>query len=119
LEADALPVRAAPTAPDVLAVSALQHASAALANHAVVSEIGPGGAPLMVDLSLLEGAWPNVLETAGKYSQAGSTIRIRAGQDAQTGWIEVVDEGPGFPGPVGPLFERFARGVGGDGRPPG
>jgi two-component system sensor histidine kinase KdpD len=31
----------------------------------------------------------------------------------------VLDEGPGFPEPAEPLFEKFARGVSGDGRPPG
>ncbi len=31
----------------------------------------------------------------------------------------MLDAGPGFPGPVEPLFEKFARGAEGDGRPPG
>ena len=29
------------------------------------------------------------------------------------------DEGPGFPEAIEPLFERFSRGVSGDGRPAG
>ena len=32
---------------------------------------------------------------------------------------EILDEGPGFPAAIEPLFERFTRGVNGDGRPPG
>ncbi|MDB5424501.1 MAG: hypothetical protein JWQ29_1917, partial [Phenylobacterium sp.] len=33
--------------------------------------------------------------------------------------IEVEDEGPGFPDAIEPMFEKFSRGVTGDGRPPG
>ena len=33
--------------------------------------------------------------------------------------IEVLDQGPGLPEPIEPLFEKFTRGVDGDGRPPG
>jgi len=119
LEADALPVRAAATAPDVLVVNALEHAAAALAGRKVVSDIATEGGKLMVDPSLFETALANILENAGKYSHPGATIRICSGEDAASGWIEVEDEGPGFPGPVEPLFERFARGVSGDGRAPG
>jgi two-component system sensor histidine kinase KdpD len=85
----------------------------------VVNEVGPESAAVMVDASLFETALANILENAGKYSPPGSTIRIRAGQDRRTGWIEVLDEGPGFAGPVEPLFGKFTRGVTGDGRPPG
>ncbi len=35
------------------------------------------------------------------------------------GWVEVLDEGPGFAGAAEPLFEKFVRGREGDGRPPG
>jgi two-component system sensor histidine kinase KdpD len=60
-----------------------------------------------------------VLENAGKYAPQGSTIRVRGGSDEVAGWIEVLDEGPGFAGAIEPMFEKFSRGVSGDGRPPG
>ena len=60
-----------------------------------------------------------ILENAAKYSASGSAITIRAGADGQTGWVEVLDTGPGFDGSAEPLFERFVRGAEGDGRPPG
>ncbi|HEY8004724.1 MAG TPA: ATP-binding protein, partial [Phenylobacterium sp.] len=93
---------------------------AALSGRKVVNEVKPDAPPLMVDASLFETALANVLENAGKYAPAGSKIWLRSGADGGAGWIEVVDEGPGFPGnDVEPLFEKFSRGVSGDGRPPG
>jgi K+-sensing histidine kinase KdpD len=90
-----------------------------LTGRRVVNEVGPKGAALQVDASLFETALANVLENAGKYAPEGSTIRIRNGAADNSGWIEVVDEGPGFPGAIEPMFDRFSRGVPGDGRPPG
>jgi two-component system sensor histidine kinase KdpD len=119
LEAGALPVKTAPARPFDLVAAALERAGFALADRTVVNAVDGEGAPLMVDASLFETALANILENAGKYSEAGSTIQIRAGQDRRSGWIEVLDEGPGFPEVVEPLFDKFARGVSGDGRPPG
>ena len=119
LEAGALPVRAAVASPAHLVARAVERATFALSDRRVVNEVSGEGAPLMVDPSLFETALANILENAAKYSPPGSIIQIRAGENRRTGWIEVLDEGPGFPGPVEPLFERFARGVAGDGRPPG
>lgn len=119
LEAGALPVHLAPAAPRELASRAIERATFALSGRKVVNEVEPGGQPFKVDASLFETGLANILENAGKYSPPGSTIRIRGGSDRRTGWIEVLDEGPGFPDAIEPLFEKFARGVDGDGRPPG
>jgi two-component system sensor histidine kinase KdpD len=73
----------------------------------------------MVDATLFETALANVLENAGKFAPKGSTIRIRGGAGKDAGWIEVQDQGPGFEGAIEPMFEKFSRGVTGDGRPPG
>jgi two-component system sensor histidine kinase KdpD len=73
----------------------------------------------MVDAGLFESALANRLENAGKYSPKGSTVRIRAGREDGMGWVEVLDEGPGFAGSSEALFEKFVRGREGDGRPPG
>lgn len=119
LEAGALPVRTAAAAPRELVARAIERATFALFDRKVVNEVADDCGPLMVDGSLFETALVNILENAAKYSPSGSTIRIRVGENRRTGWIEVLDEGPGFPGSIEPLFERFARGVAGDGRPPG
>jgi two-component system sensor histidine kinase KdpD len=119
LEAGAIAVRKAPAAPRELVAQALDRATLALAGHKVTSTVKAKAAPLMVDASLFETALANVLENAGKYSPQGSTIRVQSGEEDGMGWIEVTDEGPGFPSAVEPLFDKFTRGVDGDGRPPG
>jgi len=119
LDAGAVVVKTAPEAPAELAAEALRSASAALTGREVVNEVSPAAAPLQVDATLFETALANVLENAGKYAPEGSAIRLRGGEDGGTGWIEVIDEGPGFPGAIEPMFEKFSRGVTGDGRPPG
>jgi two-component system sensor histidine kinase KdpD len=119
LEAGAVPVRPAATAPQDLVARAIERTTFALSDRRVVNEVGGAAGFLMVDASLFETALANILENAAKYSPPGSNIHIRAGENRRTGWIEVLDEGPGFPGAIEPLFERFTRGVAGDGRPPG
>jgi two-component system sensor histidine kinase KdpD len=119
LEAGAVVARAAPVDPAVLVEEALRRAGPALEGHALANEVTAKAPRLMVDASLFESALANVLENAGKYSPAGAPVEVRVGSDEGMGWIEVVDEGPGFSGPPEQLFEKFTRGVAGDGRPPG
>jgi two-component system sensor histidine kinase KdpD len=118
LAAGALPVQAAPTEPGALIAAALARAAPALAGHKVVRK-GSVRAPLLVDPALFESALANLLENAGKYAPTGSTVRVQAGREGDMGWVEVLDEGPGFAGSPEPMFERFVRGQAGDGRPPG
>jgi two-component system sensor histidine kinase KdpD len=119
LEAGALPVRTAPHAARDLVARAVERATFALSDRQVINQVAADGRAFMVDGSLFETALANILENAAKYSPPGSTIHIRAGETARSGWVEVLDEGTGFQGPIEPLFERFTRGVAGDGRPPG
>lgn len=119
LDAGAVVVRTAAVEPAELTAEALRSAALALTGRTVHNEVNPAAAPLQVDASLFETALANVLENAGKYAPAGSAIWIRSGETAGAGWIEVQDEGPGFPGAIEPMFEKFSRGVTGDGRPPG
>jgi two-component system sensor histidine kinase KdpD len=121
LEAGALPVKPQPTPPARLVAAALQRAAPALAGRRIVNQARRGHA-MLVDPGLFESALANLLENAGKYSPEGSTVRIRAGRDEDEdgmGFIEVLDEGPGFAGAAAPYFEKFARGQAGDGRAPG
>jgi len=119
LDAGAVVVKTAAVAPAELAAEALRSAAMALTDRQVTNEVAAEAPPLMVDASLFERALANVLENAAKYAPAGSAIRLRAGADAATGWIEVEDQGPGFPDAIEKMFEKFSRGVAGDGRPPG
>jgi len=119
LDAGAVVVKAAAAEPAELVAGALRSAALALEGHEVVNETPADAPPLLVDATLFETALANVLENAAKYAPAGSKIWLRSGARAGSGWIEVVDEGAGFPGAVEPMFEKFSRGVTGDGRPPG
>jgi two-component system sensor histidine kinase KdpD len=119
LDAGAVVVKTAAVEPAELAAEALRSAALALEAHQVFNEVPSDAGALMVDASLFETALANVLENAAKYAPAGSPIWLRSGSDAGAGWIEVVDRGPGFPDAIEPMFEKFSRGVTGDGRPPG
>ena len=119
LDAGAVVVRKAAMAPADLVAQALRQAGSGLLGHTLVDEVASSAAPLLVDAALFETALANVLENAAKYSPQGSTIRVRGGTDDGMGWIEVLDEGSGFPQAIEPMFEKFSRGVSGDGRPPG
>lgn len=119
LEAGAVVPRASATPASDLVAEAVRRAAPALAGHTLANEVGRTGPRLMVDPSLFESALANVLENAGKYSPSGAAVGVRAGVDDGMGYIEVVDEGPGFSAPPERLFEKFTRGVAGDGRPPG
>src|SRR6185436_14608597 len=75
---------------------------------------------IIADDALAETALANVLENAGKYAPDGSTILIRAFRKDHSVAVEVLDEGEGFsPAALPILFDKFARGVEGDGRQPG
>ena len=118
LDAEAVVVRPEAIAADVLVTGTLERAGSALDGYEV--KLDAGTAPmLLADPQLAETALANVLQNAAKYAAAGSCIQVRIGADDSAGWIEIEDEGPGFPEPIEPLFEKFVRGVPGDGRAPG
>lgn len=119
VEAGAVAVHAAAVDPGDLIAAALERAGPALAGREIVNAAEGGTPSLFVDAALFETALSNLLENAGKYSPPGSVVRIEAGEEHGMGWIEVIDEGPGFDGAPEALFEKFARGREGDGRPPG
>ncbi len=106
-------------APADLVAAAIERVAPALDERVIANQTSQAAPALLADPRLFETALGAVLENAAKYSASGSAITIRAGSDSQTGWVEVLDTGPGFPGSAEPLFEKFARGAEGDGRPPG
>jgi two-component system sensor histidine kinase KdpD len=91
--------------------SALQSVGAALAGHKVVTKL-PADLPLVnIDGVLIERVFGNLLENAGKYTPAGSTVTIAARVAAPDLLVTVEDDGSGLPaGREEALFEKFARG---------
>lgn len=62
------------------------------------------------DARSLERAFTAILDNAIKFSQSGSTVRIRAGHLDESVWIEVSDHGVGIPEKALPhVFDRFFR----------
>jgi two-component system sensor histidine kinase KdpD len=63
------------------------------------------------DVVLLERVLCNLLENAGKYTPAGTEIRLWAGAVEDEIRIVVEDDGPGVPkGKERQIFEKFTRG---------
>jgi two-component system sensor histidine kinase KdpD len=99
---------------------AVERSRTALQHKRVSRDVSLALPRIAADAALAETALVNVLENAGKYAPDGSTISIRAFRKDHTVVIEVLDEGEGFPTAALPhLFDKFARGVEGDGRPAG
>lgn len=91
--------------------SALKASAPALENHPVTVAL-PDGLPFVeFDAVLIERVLCNLLENAGKYTPAGSHIRISATRRETTMEISVCDDGPGLPpGREEKLFDKFVRG---------
>ena len=81
----------------------------------------PDNLPLVrVDAVLFEQVLFNILDNAAKYSDAGSTVQLRAARDGTGVRIDVLDEGPGIPaGAEETIFEKFYRVEKGDHVRPG
>lgn len=84
-----------------------------LSRHGIRVQV-PDDMPLMrLDAVLMERALVNLLENAAKYTPAGSTVSLIAGQDEKGSWLSVSDNGPGFqterPQDLLRKFERGAR----------
>ncbi|MDP9037868.1 MAG: DUF4118 domain-containing protein [Acidobacteriota bacterium] len=78
--------------------------------HTVAVEVEEG-LEVSADAGFLEKVLSNLLENAGKYSDAGSPIRISAERTAAGVTMSVADRGVGIDaGELGLVFERFYRG---------
>lgn len=95
-----------------LVEDAVSEVSATGPDHTWRTELGAGDGPYVVgDSSRLYQAVANLLANARAHTPAGTTVTARTGQDAGTAWVEVRDDGPGFPEDLLPrATERFARG---------
>jgi two-component system sensor histidine kinase KdpD len=117
IDADALTARLAPVPMAELIEAAITQAAPGA--RVIETTVEPPELTAEADFALTRTALANVIQNAGKYAAAGTSIRIRAaGAEGQV-LVEVADQGPGFSGPTEPLFGKFTRGVEGDGRAPG
>jgi two-component system sensor histidine kinase KdpD len=92
--------------------SALKAAQPALVDHRVDVAL-PRDLPLVeFDAALIERVLYNLLENAGKYTPAGTAIRVAAEASKGELVITVSDTGPGVPaGQRESIFEKFTRGA--------
>jgi two-component system sensor histidine kinase KdpD len=99
---------------------AVEHSRPVLQKRTISRDVSSALPRVVADSALAETALVNVLENAAKYSPDGSVILVRAYRKNQSVVIEVCDDGEGFPAAALPrLFDKFERGVEGDGRPAG
>src|SRR5262249_23603895 len=120
IDAGVVRVKREPAEAADLVEHAVERAHAALKHKRLSRDVSSALPRVSVDAALAETALVNVLENAGKYAPDDSTIFIRPFPKDHTVIIEVLDEGEGFPSSALPhLFDKFTRGVEGDGRPPG
>jgi signal transduction histidine kinase len=78
----------------------------------VVCDIEEGVPPVRADREALARALWNLLENAGKYSEAGTPIRVFARRHGGTLLLGVEDRGPGIPpGERAKIFQKFVRGA--------
>jgi two-component system sensor histidine kinase KdpD len=91
--------------------SAVRQTAPVLGGHAVKVEVAPDLPLLDLDPGLLEHALVNLLDNAARYAPAGSSVTLRARQEAGGVAVEVADEGPGLPpGEPERVFDMFRHG---------
>lgn len=115
IEAGALEVRR--EAIDVTdAVAAAAHdLRADLAGHRLVLDVSPTLPLVEADPTMLNHVLVNLIGNAAKFAAPGTAITLSARREPGALTLSVLDEGPGLPpGQEDRLFDRFARGEGGD-----
>lgn len=92
--------------------AALKSVGAALEGHVVRTELAADLPLVDIDAVLVERVFANLLENAGKYTPAGSSVTVAAAVRETNLLVSVSDDGPGLPaGREEALFEKFARGA--------
>jgi signal transduction histidine kinase len=70
----------------------------------------PGGPTVSIDRDGFERALGNVIDNALRHTPRGGTVEITCGEDADTAFVRVVDDGPGVPPDLLPrVFEPTVR----------
>lgn len=79
-------------------------------NHVVQTDL-PSRLPLVAgDRQALDTILGHLIENAVKYSPAGGTVTVRAEEEAGAVRVDVLDEGVGLEGDLGPLLRPFVQG---------
>jgi two-component system sensor histidine kinase KdpD len=95
--------------------SALARAAKILAHHEIEVELSADVPMLELDPVLFEQALFNILDNAGKYAPAGTTVHIRSWRERQAVVLQILDEGVGIPpDDVERIFDKFYRAQKGD-----
>ena len=105
---------AEPTVPVDLAfiarISQSRHAAAAAAKGIDLAIDGLASVPVQGEPSALSRLADNLVDNAVRYTPAGGTVRIAAGNDSRGAWLAVTDDGPGIPPSERErVFDRFYR----------
>jgi two-component system sensor histidine kinase KdpD len=83
-----------------------------LEGHRLVIELPPDLPLIYLDELLFHQVLVNLLENAARYTPSGSEIMLTAGHGQGGVWLEIADNGPGFPqSDAERLFEKFYRGI--------
>jgi len=94
-----------------LASAAIKHAGPELKARQVKTEISDGGAPALVDETLVIRLTANLLRNAARYSPEHSAITLVLVPSATALRLLVRDCGPGLPeDELATIFDKFARG---------
>ena len=99
---------------DVLAAAVRSFAAQAQARGVIVKLDGSESLPAVADADRLRQAVDNLIDNAIRHAPAGSAVTVTGqaelGPDRPAAWIEVRDQGPGFPAEFLPhALERFRR----------
>lgn len=113
LERGQLELQLGSVSPEELVLNAVeeQREPATIRGVTLESKVEPGLATVKVDVSRLRYVFANLISNAVKYSPAGSTVVVEAGQTPHGGIrFSVRDRGPGIPSEYHDrIFERFFR----------
>jgi two-component system sensor histidine kinase KdpD len=86
----------------------------------IVLKIDPNAPLVLGDSTLLEQVVFNLLDNAHKYAPAGTTVEVELSAGAGEVNLTVTDDGPGIAADdLERVFDKFYRGIEGDGRPAG
>ncbi len=90
---------------------ALEEARQSIANHTIEIDAAADLPLVSIDLERIKDVLRQLLENAGKYSPAGSTIQITAEADGRFLTVSVADRGPGIDDfEQSLIFDKFYRG---------
>jgi len=90
--------------------STLRRTVKILRHHAVQLDLADDVPMVALDAVLFEQVLFNLLDNAGKYAAAGTTIFIRTWRDSDSVSLQIVDEGEGIPqDELEHIFDKFYR----------